>query len=116
MQWLFVLSLFLRRVLLVGSVIWDEIKDPNLPPEDHWPVLWACEIKYSTGKPSDWDIEKLEYLVSQSRIKFGCWLTLRFQRAVKGSGITWVKNKLGKKKGSVQFCLELAGSKKWKKG
>ncbi|MFC1476706.1 hypothetical protein ACFL5S_01950, partial [Fibrobacterota bacterium] len=29
-------------------VIWDRIKNPNLPPEydkNNWPILWACEIK-----------------------------------------------------------------------
>lgn len=76
-------------------VIWDEIEDPNSPPNENWPTLWACEIKYTTNEPGAWDIEKLEYLIEQKRIRFGGWLTMRFQRAKKGNGLLWKRNKLG---------------------
>jgi len=39
-------------------VVWDDLKDPNVTPE-HWPILWACEIKYMGAGKNDWDIEKL---------------------------------------------------------
>ena len=49
-------------------VIWDDIKNPSVPPdatgERNWPMLWACEIKYGQQKPTDWDIEKLRYLMA----------------------------------------------------
>jgi len=73
-------------------VIWDDIEDPNSPPDlhgDNWPILWACEIKYGQQTPSDWDLKKLRYLISQKHIKYGCWLKMSLVRADYGSGLEW---------------------------
>jgi hypothetical protein len=71
-------------------VIWDDIPDPrNPPPEGHWPILWACEIKYHAEEPSAWDLEKLDYLIAQGKVQYGCWLTMLRSVALSGNGITW---------------------------
>ena len=69
-------------------VIWDDLANPESPPEEaNWPILWACEIKYTNKEPGDWDLEKLQYLVRQNHIKHGCWLRFHKSRATSGNGI-----------------------------
>ena len=75
-------------------IVWDEVDDLEKYPEgisSSWPILWACEIKYSGVKHGDWDQEKLRYLVEQSRAKFGCWLQFYLERSNYGDGIKWKK-------------------------
>ena len=80
-------------------VIWDDIKNPNSPPDSegdkNWPILWACEIKYDTSTNSSWDLEKMSYLVDQKIVKFGCWLKIESRRTKKGDGINWENKKSG---------------------
>lgn len=90
-------------------VIWDDIPDPESPPDD-WPILWACEIKYTSSRPSSWDIEKLEYLIKQKRIKFGCWLTLRFETSEQRNSSDWKRNKLGPKLWTCEAYLPIRKS------
>jgi hypothetical protein len=71
-------------------VMWDAIPDPyNPPPEEQWPILWACEIKYHAEEPGEWDVEKLDYLITQGKVQYGCWLTMLRSVALTGKGITW---------------------------
>jgi len=69
-------------------VVWGDLEDPSVTAED-WPILWACEIKYMGGVKSDWDIEKLGFLIDQNRIKFGCWLTFEWDNSLKTSDCSW---------------------------
>jgi len=74
-------------------VIWDDIPDPDNPPDTQeggfWPILWACEIKYTEGSDyGTWDREKMEFLLDQKIVKFGCWVQMR--REV-GTGPAWVR-------------------------
>ena len=41
-------------------ILWDEIKNPDSPPDENWPMLWMCEIKANSGnalsqEKKDWD-------------------------------------------------------------
>ena len=73
-------------------VVYDDIADPNNPPDvdrmKNWPILWVCEIKYQTEDNSpqygEWDIEKMEYLLGQGETKFACSLYFNRKRIDKG--------------------------------
>lgn len=77
-------------------VVWDDLPNPAEEP-DHWPILWACEIKYMNKDPSEWDVEKLGYLIDQGLIKFGCWLTLDFNDSLSKPEIIWDQRTHGTK-------------------
>jgi hypothetical protein len=75
-------------------VIWDDLPDPRKFPSGNgemWPILWACEIKYINAEPTEWDIEKLGYLLDQERIRFGCWLTFVLDSTLKKPLVKWDK-------------------------
>jgi len=75
-------------------VIWDWINDPDAPPDLYggvFPILWCCEIKYSTFDCS-LDVEKLRSLVRRGAIKYGCWIRMRLERASEGDGIQWKRD------------------------
>jgi hypothetical protein len=79
---------------LPDVVVWDDIPDADHPPDDGdgaYPILWLCEIKLDAAKPGNWDVEKLTYLVTQDRARFGCWLNLTRSRCTSGTGISWRK-------------------------
>ncbi len=80
-------------------VVWEDIKNPNSPPDidenNNWPILWACEIKYDSSSKSSWDLEKMTYLVDQKILKYGCWLRIESKRVKRGSGIRWENKKAG---------------------
>ena len=61
--------------------------DMNSPP-----YLWICEIKYDPYQPSQWDVDKLRFLVEQGHSLYGCWLNLSRQHAVTGNGIEWERS------------------------
>jgi len=76
-------------------VMWDDIPDANNPPDEHggnFPILWACEVKYKCQEPSDWDLQKLRFLVRDGTMRFGCWIRMERARAVGGSGIDWKRD------------------------
>jgi hypothetical protein len=77
-------------------VVWDDLPNPAQEPDD-WPILWACEIKYMNKDPSEWDVEKLGYLIDQERIKFGCWLTLDCNDSLSKPEINWDQRAHGAK-------------------
>jgi hypothetical protein len=82
-----------RRHCFPDIVIWDDIPDPEHPPDadghGFWPILWACEIKYIQSEDAGvWDLEKMQYLVKQERARYGCWVHMR--REV-GKGVIWTK-------------------------
>jgi hypothetical protein len=62
-------------------VIWKGLADPTAEP-DHWPILWACEIKYKSQNSSDDDIKKLSLLLDQKRIDYGCSLDFRTSETI----------------------------------
>ena len=85
-------------------VLWDEIDDPDSPPDaedQNWPVLWACELKYNGVDPTGWDLEKLNYLADQGVVRYGCWITFARTRARSGSGIDWRRDSAG---GRIWVC------------
>jgi hypothetical protein len=85
-------------------VVWDEIKNPNSPPNpdvSNWPMLWVCEIKLDGKKERDWDVEKMGYLLSQGDARYGCWLNVFRKRAKTGNGILWDKSA---KDGRIWIC------------
>lgn len=77
-------------------IIWDDLLDPASEPED-WPILWACEIKYVNATASEWDVEKLGYLIDQGKIKFGCWLTFGLLDKLVEPDIEWDQRTHGMK-------------------
>ena len=73
-------------------VVWDDAENPDNPPDTggdtSWPILWVCEIKfYGESSQGKWDIEKMSYLLTQGRAKYGCWLNMHLARAKRGSGM-----------------------------
>ena len=82
-------------------IIWDDIENPDLPPdvdwESNWPILWLCEVKLEGQQEENWDIKKMNYLLTQGDAKYACWLNLLFKRAESGDSITW-KNPFKNKK------------------
>lgn len=76
-------------------VVWDALPDPLNQPEDRWPILWACEIKYKYFPASEWDIEKLGYLLDQNRINFGCWLIFLIDSSISKPSVSWEKSSHG---------------------
>lgn len=87
-------------------VVWDELPEPLNEP-DVWPILWACEIKYKSYSSSDWDIEKLGYLLDQNRIGFGCWLVFRIDDTLDKPSVVWEKKNHGTR---LWICTVLAPS------
>jgi hypothetical protein len=63
---------------------------PDAKPGGFWPMLWVCEIKYvRTVKVSGrWDLQKMEYLMDQGRVQYGCWINMH-QRV--GEGVRWTR-------------------------
>lgn len=95
-------------------VIWDELlnsKDTQVSFEN-WPILWACEIKYTFSEPDNWDVEKLEYLIQQTKVEFGCWLMLIKKEAKGHASIVWQKDKANGKLWACKAYLPIATSKK----
>lgn len=78
-------------------VIFDKPNNKKVLTSTTLPILWACEIKYSYSKPDSWDVDKLEYLINQSQINYGCWLTLIKERAKTKQSINWLRNKGNRK-------------------
>ncbi len=79
-------------------VVWDDLPDPRKSPDrngESWPILWACEIKYNDAEPTEWDLEKLGYLMDQNRIRYGCWLTFAMDPAIKKPSANWDKGAHG---------------------
>lgn len=74
-------------------VVWGDLEDPRNSPkgDDAWPILWACEIKYTNAGPTEWDIEKLGYLLDQNRIRYACWLTFSVDAELQKPKIDWDK-------------------------
>lgn len=56
-------------------VIWGE-KTRSAIPDDKWPALWACEIKY-VRDTAEKDIEKLHKMIQKEDILFGCSLSFQ---------------------------------------
>ena len=78
-------------------IVWNEIENPDSPPKDseNWPMLWLCEIKANSsnrpiGSDKDWDVEKLEYLLTQNYVRHALWLNF-FHKRSKKKAITWSK-------------------------
>ncbi|MFA5156991.1 MAG: hypothetical protein WC532_06330 [Candidatus Omnitrophota bacterium] len=84
-------------------VIYDDIEDPNYPPDDNnkkinCPMLWVCEIKYErewmqphydNKKKDNWDLKKMTYLLRQKDgTRYACWLNIARKRALSGSGLS----------------------------
>jgi hypothetical protein len=63
---------------LPDIVIYDEIPDPDSPPDENsynnWPELLVCEIKVDAKDDDERnpDLEKLRILLKDKSIKFGC--------------------------------------------
>ena len=97
-------------------VIWDDASNIEDYPHgigSDWPILWACEIKYPPKKEENWDQEKLRYMVSQNRAKFGCWLKVYLERVERGNGIEWDRDK---EEGRIWIGeARLPSNKKYKK-
>lgn len=79
-------------------VVWEGSDDPTKhmgDNDDSWPILWACEIKYLDPAPTLRDLEKLEYLVGNKRIEYGCWLTFNFDEKSSKAKHVWDKSSHG---------------------
>jgi hypothetical protein len=79
-------------------IVWDEIENSDSPPKENenWPMLWLCEIKANSsnrviGSDKDWDVEKLEYLLTQNYVRHALWLNFFHQRSKKKKAINWSK-------------------------
>jgi hypothetical protein len=64
-------------------VVFSDLDDPNKPPDDsgHWPITWACEIKYNSNKRSD--IKKLREYIDQRLSGYGCFLAFNHNEETK---------------------------------
>lgn len=77
---------------LPDVVVWKDIEDPTTPPHWYrWPILWACELKYGAGKPTDWDEAKLAELLAAGSVDEACVVHLRRTVADEGTGVTCVQ-------------------------
>jgi hypothetical protein len=71
-------------------VIWDDLKEGEDPPGGQlWPILWACELKYRSADDGSTDVAKLENLIKQHKIKFGCSVRVHFVKDPDGVGVKW---------------------------
>lgn len=61
-------------------VIWDDIDDPDNPPDEtgdaNWPILWLCEIKLGQDDKEKWDEKKLQAIIDRGRVTKACWLQI----------------------------------------
>jgi len=58
-------------------VIWDDPPDEDLQINmGLWPILWACEIKFTSSEPNAEDLDRLRQLLSNGTLFCGCWLKL----------------------------------------
>ena len=75
-------------------VLWDDLgkrSTPNYQAREIWPIAWACEIKYRSADPGDWDRRKLTLLHSQGRINYGCMVDVQLSRKTSGVDVEWNK-------------------------
>lgn len=74
--------------------IWDDVTGdpPDAEGGCNWPMLWCCEIKYRTRIDPDgcWDMRKMETLIADGSLRYGCWVQLNVSRG-KGNGGGWQK-------------------------
>lgn len=41
-----------------------------------WPIIWACEIKYTKGKPDATDLKRLRQILEDNTALSACWIKL----------------------------------------
>ena len=83
--------------LFPDIVIWDDLEPETVIPQGQlWPILWACELKYGSRDDGSSDVEKLNKLLEQGRIKFGCAVRVHFEPAPSGIGVAWSGNDKGR--------------------
>jgi hypothetical protein len=63
-------------------VIWDDLEDPDTAEncergDMHWPIIWACELKYMGDTSQDSD--KLLELLAKGRIQRACLLDIHWE-------------------------------------
>jgi hypothetical protein len=58
-------------------VVWDDDESgQNTLNSGRWPVIWACEIKYTSAEPKSTDFVRLQQMLSDKILFAGCWLKL----------------------------------------
>lgn len=58
-------------------VVWDDDESGQYTLNSgKWPIIWACEIKYTSGEPNSADLDRLKQLLSDEIIFAGCWIKL----------------------------------------
>jgi hypothetical protein len=58
-------------------VVWDD-HDSRMTTlnSGKWPMVWACEIKYTTGEPDPTDLDRLRQMLRDKVLYVGCWIKL----------------------------------------
>jgi hypothetical protein len=70
-----------RRSCHPDIVLWGDRADgrpADEEPNEPWPILWACEIKFWSSDKGGWDLEKLKRLLRDRRIQSACFVDVRF--------------------------------------
>ena len=58
-------------------VIWDDANnDSDTLNSGRWPIIWACEIKYTTGEPEATDLKRLRQILEDNTALSACWIKL----------------------------------------
>ena len=58
-------------------VVWDDPDgSANELNSGKWPIIWACEIKYTTGEPDATDLDRLRRMLGDKTLRVGCWIKL----------------------------------------
>jgi hypothetical protein len=74
-------------VLLSGKsykpdiVVWDDASNTtDTLNSGRWPILWVCEIKYTSDAPDASDLGKLRQMLQNNTTLSACWIKLMLNR------------------------------------
>lgn len=68
-------------------VIWAD--KGKIPKNQLWPILWACELKYGSSDDGSDDVVKLNKLITQGLIKFGCSVRIHYTTSSTSKAVNW---------------------------
>lgn len=58
-------------------VVWDDAHNAtDTLDSGRWPILWVCEIKYTTGARDAYDLDKLRQMLQNNTALSACWIKL----------------------------------------
>jgi hypothetical protein len=69
--------LLLEKRYKPDIVVWDDASNTtDTLDSGRWPILWVCEIKYTTYAPDASDLGKLRQMLQNDTALSACWIKL----------------------------------------